>query len=190
MSEVRRITGSPSLQPDPLFLELHTGLSCLFRQRHTIILLPPDTTMSGHYHSLNSFHLDRLIALIRRQGDKWFIWQFELVWVLKSRLLQAIKLSFLSSQSQLSSSNSAMSLKRHKTMCPGNFVQCHFLHSNRARSNYQTDRQNESHGKDQMKVNQSVWWADGLIDFHLIWFYCATVSALLKVPCVILGKTF
>lgn len=148
------ITGSPLLQPDPLFLELQTSLSCLLKQC-TIILLPPDTTITDHYCSLNSFHLARLIAMIRRQRDEWFVWQFEPVLPLKCKLLQAINLSFSASLSQHLSCNSATSLKCLNHL-PLEFCSiCSILLSKRGSSNDRTDRQNESLGRDQMKISQS-----------------------------------
>lgn len=66
----------PSLTP--FFPELQTGLSLLLK---AAILPPPCTTTPDHYGSLNSFPSPSLVALIRGQRDKWFMWQSEPVWL-------------------------------------------------------------------------------------------------------------
>lgn len=67
---------------DTLFPELQGDLSHLWSPSLHCYQTPPPPPPT-HYNSLNSSLLAALIALIRHQRYKWFMWQFEPVRLLK-----------------------------------------------------------------------------------------------------------
>lgn len=130
-------------QPDPGFPELQTDLSLPLE---AAILLPPRTATPDHYHSLNSFHLPRLVTLIRGRRDKlsrsdcWSDVSTGRHTLLRRKSLQYITLPWEWNA---------------WTLCFKGSVQCCVLQSKRVSSNFQSNWQNERPEKDEIKDNQS-----------------------------------